>query len=257
MNQKFIFSSILLLFAMLWLPLGQEEFLLMNWMKIGTYAIPFLLIATSAFRNNPTKNIFQDTKLMGVLLLILYLIHQYEEHWIDLFGNEYSFYYSVNRMLSEILSPSSPISPLTKEAIFVINTSLVWLVGVNAIWMSDTRIFPTFAMTAITLVNAITHLAAGIVKWSYNPGLVTSILLFIPFTASYFHFKIRENSNFKKEIILSIMWAVIAHILMVSGMLMANYFHLINEKIYFTILILWSILPIVIFRSNVTKNLKD
>ncbi|HMV41167.1 MAG TPA: HXXEE domain-containing protein [Leptospiraceae bacterium] len=249
MNQKPILSSILLLFAMLWLPLGQEEFLLMNWMKIGTYVIPFLFIATTAFRQSSTKNIFQDTKLISVLLLIVYLIHQYEEHWIDLFGNEYSFYYSVNQMLSDILSPSSPISPLTREAIFVINTSLVWLVGVNAIWMSETRIFPTFAMTAITLVNAITHVIAGIVKWSYNPGLVTSILLFIPFTAFYFHFKLKENSNLKKQIITSILWAVIAHILMVSGMLMANYFHVINQTVYFVVLILWSILPIAIFRT--------
>ena len=43
-NQTLTFSSIVLLFFMLWAPLGQYEFLIEHWMKIGNFA---MLIAWS------------------------------------------------------------------------------------------------------------------------------------------------------------------------------------------------------------------
>lgn len=35
--------SLFVLFSMLWLPLGQREFLVDAWMKIGTFVAPFIL----------------------------------------------------------------------------------------------------------------------------------------------------------------------------------------------------------------------
>ena len=62
----------------------------------------------------------------------------------------------------------------------MINTSLVWLVGVLAIWRSPKHLFPLIAMASIIVVNGIVHLLAGVVKFQYNPGLLTSIIIFIP-----------------------------------------------------------------------------
>jgi hypothetical protein len=92
--------SILLLFLMLWLPLGQYDFLIDHWMKIGTYAIPFLLIGAFSFFSNSIEN---KMKLFSFAMLIIYIIHQFEEHWTDLFGEHYAFYTATNKFVLSLL----------------------------------------------------------------------------------------------------------------------------------------------------------
>ena len=82
-DSKISLSTILLLFFMLWAPLGQYDFLIENWMKLGTYAIPLILFMFFSFTKEHTDSILSNTELMSVLLLVAYLIHQFEEHWID------------------------------------------------------------------------------------------------------------------------------------------------------------------------------
>ena len=150
-------------------------------MKLGIYIAPFLLFIFFSVRTKQTDSILSDTKLMSLLMLLAYIIHQYEEHWIDLFGNQYAFYGYINELLLGLPNAqNTSVMPLSPASIFVINTSLVWLVGVIAIWRSPQHLFPALAMAGITLVNAASHIMAGIAKQSYNPGLVTAIVIFVP-----------------------------------------------------------------------------
>ena len=53
---------------------------------------------------------------------------------MDVTGATYAFYSQTNEMLLERLGAEPGAEfPLTREAIFVINTTLVWLVGALAI----------------------------------------------------------------------------------------------------------------------------
>ena len=66
-NSSLLTGSIFLLFAMLWLPLGQYDFLLENWMKIGTYAVPFLLIGAFSFYQGKTlKELLTHYRFKGI-----------------------------------------------------------------------------------------------------------------------------------------------------------------------------------------------
>ena len=241
--------SAVTLFAMLWLPLGQQEFLVQNWMKVGTFAAPFLLLAYTATATKRPN--LSDPLFVSVLLLIAYIAHQFEEHWIDLLGNEYAFYGYVNGLLRSVLSRGyEEIAPLTPRGIFIINTSLVWLVGVVAIARSGYHLFPVMALAAISLVNGITHLLAIIFTFSYNPGVLTSLLLFLPLTAvCYLRWAQRER-GLRSQVVVSLIWAVIAHVLMVGGMLAANVYELLSEEFYFVALIVWSALPSTLFRGS-------
>ncbi|MEL6866171.1 MAG: HXXEE domain-containing protein, partial [Bacteroidota bacterium] len=198
-----ILGSILLLFAMLWLPLGQYEFLIDHWMKIGTYAIPFVLMgAFSLNRNGSFKDLIKDYRFMGIVMLIAYILHQYEEHWIDVFGNYYAFYvFNNDFILGNLGATDSSTKPLTKEAIFVINTSLVWLVGALAIWRSPKHLFPLIAMASIIIVNGLVHILAGLAKLQYNPGVLTSIIIFIPLYIWFVKFLMRQSPKYKPQII--------------------------------------------------------
>ncbi|MEM1259209.1 MAG: hypothetical protein AAGH81_11810, partial [Bacteroidota bacterium] len=61
-DKKLLTACIVLLFLLLWLPMGQHGFLIDHWMKIGTFAIPFIGIGIFAFKGNTmelssTKNL--------------------------------------------------------------------------------------------------------------------------------------------------------------------------------------------------------
>ena len=241
----------MLLFTMLWLPLGQYDFLLDHWMKIGTYAVPFLLIGAFAFmEGRTTKQQLTDYRFISILMLIAYILHQYEEHWIDVFGNYYAFYdFNNNFILGALGSPESSVRPLTKESIFMINSSLVWLVGAIAIWRSPKHLFPAIAMASIIAVNGVVHILAAIVNWRYNPGLLTSILIFIPLYYLLVRIILSRSIAYKKEIISGLVWAFLAHIIMVAGLLMANWFKLFPEIVYFILLVVWSLVPLILFRD--------
>ncbi len=228
-------------FACLWAPLGQEAFLHAHWMKVGTFMAPFLVFAALTFRADDAGAMARDAKLIALGLLVLYIAHQFEEHWIDVFGTPYAFQESVNGLVRAVTgAPSDRPGPLSVEAIFVINTSLVWLVGVLAVWRAPGHVFPTLAMAAIVLVNAVAHIASGLASFSYNPGLLTSVVLFLPGALLAY----RALGASRRLVILSLAWAVLAHVIMVAGMMASTWWGVIAPEAYFAALIIWSIVPV-------------
>ena len=249
-NSKISLAGICLAFFMLWAPLGQYGFLVENWMKLGIYGVPFLLFMFFAARTQETESILSDVKLMSVLMLVAYIVHQYEEHWIDLLGNQYAFYGYINELILSMLdAQNSSTIPLSPESIFVINTSLVWLVGIIAIWRSPQHLFPSLAMAGITLVNAASHIMAGIVKQSYNPGLLTAIVIFVPLAIAFYRSVTITTPNARIQVKVSIIWAILAHVILFGGLLAANWFRLFPEYVYFATLVIWSILPAFLFNT--------
>lgn len=253
-NSRLAFASIGLLCFLLWFPLGQYDFLIENWMRVGTYAAPFLLVAFFSSRTEKTDSFLADTKLMSVVLLLAYLIHQFEEHWIDLLGERYAFYKFLNEsLLSALGAPDASVMPASPTAIFVINTSLVWLAGAIAIWRSPNHFFPTLALSGIVLVNAITHILSGIVQQAYNPGLLTAIALFVPLAIAFYREVLVANPTAKLQVVASFIWAVLAHVILIAGLLAANWFELIPESAYFAILVGWSVVPAFLFLAPATE----
>ncbi len=254
-NSKIAFAAILILFVMLWAPFGQYDFLVQNWMKLGSFGAPVLLFVFFSAKAEKTTTVLTDTKLMSVLFLVAYIIHQFEEHWIDVFGEQYAFYHDVNELLLSVLSAQdTTVMPLSPEAIYVINTSLVWLVGILAIWRNPGHLFSSLAMAGITLVNGMSHIFLGIAKQSYNPGLLTAIVIFLPLAITFYRTILIEIPAIKGQAIASIVWSVLAHIIMFSGLLAANWLNLIPEPGYFAILIIWSIIPSFLFNSDFYGN---
>ncbi|MEO1021940.1 MAG: HXXEE domain-containing protein [Bacteroidota bacterium] len=248
-NERLLLGCTVLLFAILWLPFGQYPFLINHWVKIGVYAIPFIGIGLFAFRDHEHP-FHSNPRFIALLMLIAYVVHQFEEHWIDLFGNVYAFYtFNNNFILSALGEPGSAVKPLTKESIFIINTSLVWLTGSLAILRSPKQLFPFFSMVGIILINGVVHILAGVATLTYNPGLLTSMLVFIPLCAWILKKTAHSTTYFKTLVVGGLIWAFFAHVIMVGGLLAANWFNLIPEYVYWAMLIAWSILPVAVFRD--------
>ncbi|MEM9172990.1 MAG: HXXEE domain-containing protein [Pseudomonadota bacterium] len=232
-------------FTALWIPLGQHTFLIPHWMKVGTFLAPILLFQLALTPDD--KGGHSSVRTLATWMLVLYIIHQFEEHWVDAFGNLYAFHGSVNDLVAQALGqPAGSVEALTPMSIFVINTSLVWLVGLLAIWSSQRSVFPALSINAIILVNAMTHTLAAVVKAAYNPGLITALVLFLPFALLAYRQLVKEGVTTRAEIWLSVIWAVLAHVIMVAGMLAANVFGFIPELAYHGALVFWSIVPTLI-----------
>ena len=234
---------LVLIFAMLWVPMGQHAFLLVHWMKVGTFLAPFLLFVAARFHGGSASAWGRDIGLLSVLMLVAYIAHQFEEHWIDLYGQEYAFHGTVNGLLHDLFGADEALTP---AGIFVINTSLVWLVGALAMWRSPRQVFPALAMASIIVVNAVSHIGVGLFKLSYNAGLLTSVAVFLPLGLYVYAAVLRQGQAQVPQVVASVVWGVLAHVIMVGGLVLGNVYGMFSETVYFAALVIWSVVPLAV-----------
>ncbi len=120
--------------------------------------------------------------LLLALHLPLYMIHQIDEH---LWPGGFRLY--VNR---EIFRSSDPLVPATAGAIAFVNIVLVLLplmLGAIPHQLQPGFVWLGLVMLAVSLVNSLAHIGLAIVRRQRNPGLITAILLLLPFSLWSLH----------------------------------------------------------------------
>ena len=121
------------------------------------------------FRSDPAGE-----RAIFAALLIIYMLHQIEEHlWpggFRQFANAHVF------------KSGNDDWPVYEGGVALINIGFVWLPAALAALFPGPLRWLGLAWIGMTFFNAITHIVASIRLRIYNPGLVTSIVLFLPFT---------------------------------------------------------------------------
>lgn len=156
------------------------EHLTMRWPDVALGGIIFIgLFLLGGFIHAP--NGAQDRVLnFNWVLLFVYLIHQFEEHGVDLFGRVYFFHeYAAAVLESRGLE-------LTPASIFRINTLTVWFGFLLAIWGGRRYTWPGLAAAGLVFVNGLFHIGIAVNQSEYNPGLLTAVVLFLPVSVLYF-----------------------------------------------------------------------
>lgn len=108
--------------------------------------------------------------LVVYLSLPVYMLHQVEEHTGDRF----------RRFVNSQLGHGRDV--LTSGAVVVINIGLVWIAFLVALYLArfvdlGLGLIPVY----LVLVNAAIHVLSAAAVRAYNPGLVTSLVLFLPY----------------------------------------------------------------------------
>jgi hypothetical protein len=138
--------------------------LIHNWVYGGSLAGLLLLALT------PVLAADWPWALTAVFLTLpIYMLHQYEEHDADRFRTK------INAMFAK----GRDVLPVA--AVFVINVPGVW--GVNALAFGlAASLGIGWGLIALytMLANGLVHIVQAVVTRVYNPGLVTSIALFLP-----------------------------------------------------------------------------
>ena len=121
------------------------------------------------FRHAPASE-----QALFAALLIIYMAHQIEEHlWPG------GFRQFAN---ARVFRSGNENWPVTQGGVALVNIGYVWLPVLLAALFPGPLRWVGLAFVGVTLVNAITHVAAAIRFRAYNPGLVTAVVLFLPFT---------------------------------------------------------------------------
>jgi hypothetical protein len=143
----------------------------LGWL-VGKWQWPYATLLAAGFLAviAPLVLRYAGTPLGLVFLqLPIYMLHQYEEHRED------RFRLWVNNTIGggrEVLTPT---------ATFWINSLLVWVLDLIALYLAC-FVDLSLGLIAIYLpiLNACGHIIPAIVKRQYNPGLVTSLFVFLP-----------------------------------------------------------------------------
>jgi hypothetical protein len=135
-----------------------------NWVYGGVLAGALLLALTPLLTQG-----WPLPLVCTFLCLPAYMFHQYEEHEDDRFRS----------YVNNLLGPGR--RGLTVRDVFVINIFGIWVVFAVVLWLA-VRVHTGFGLIAIygLLVNAAVHIVVAIAKRGYNPGVATSLLLFLP-----------------------------------------------------------------------------
>lgn len=242
------------LFGMLWLPVGQQAYLHEHWMVIGVFGAAFLMLGALLFTGDDGSPL-QDFRFVSVLLFAAYAVHQYEEHGTDFLGRRYAFMPFLNDLLRERFTECAGRvnCPLNPENIFYINTTLVWLVILLAVWAGRRLPFVGLCAAGIVVVNGILHIVQGVALGKYNPGLVTSIVLFLPLGLYYYRFAWSQALADRVTIAASLVWGVIAHVVLLAGVVAIYVHDQLPHPAYLVILVVYSMSPLALFRSRARR----
>jgi hypothetical protein len=163
---------------------------------------------------------WQDPAWVLPLLWPMYLLHQFEEHGVDLQGRHYSFLEGLCKTLGYSVQAGCPADPPFIFAVNGVGCQLAFAMS----WIFRRR-NPLVAACAwgIALVNAVTHIGAGLAHRAYNPGLLSSLILFLPLCALMLRTAIRSGAIERRDVLRIIATGAAAHaVLLVSLVLRAN-----------------------------------
>lgn len=175
------------------------QFVADNWQR----ALPALAVLGAAawltcFTANPASE-----RAMFAALLVIYMLHQIEEHlWpggFRQFANRYVF------------RSGEANWPVDIDGVALVNIGYVWLPIALAIAWPETFRWVGLGWMGLTLVNGISHIGSSIRFRVYNPGLVTSIVLFLPFTIWAFAHEVGAGLLTGGEVAMLVVAGVLLH----------------------------------------------
>eukprot|EP00956_Cyclotella_meneghiniana_P024143 scaffold48140_cov68-Cyclotella_meneghiniana.AAC.7 len=123
---------------------------------------------------------------LGWLSVVMYCLHQSEEHAYDLRGWRYSFvpYFNlgpIHDIFSDICAEDNPSCPLDPKITLYVNIYAIW-VGFGgcmvAATLSDRFLLAAAINWGVAVVNGLGgHILPALLTQSYNPGVIQSIVM--------------------------------------------------------------------------------
>jgi hypothetical protein len=148
---------------------------------IGGAAAGVLLVAllgTKSFRDGQSASRWHDPVWLSWAAVVAYLLHNVEEYGLDLEGHALAF---PDVLCQNFKFPPFPNCPIPPAFFLSVNIPLFWIVGPLAALLAPRHRLVGLALYGVISINGLIHVAGAFVI-GYNAGLLTALLLFLPFT---------------------------------------------------------------------------
>lgn len=171
-----------------------------NWQKALPYLSVLGILAWIAlFRSDPLSE-----RALWLGLLIIYMLHQIEEHlWPG------GFRQFTN---AHVFKSGNDNWPVDIGGVALINIGFVWLPVSLAVLYPEALRWVGLGWIGLTLINALTHIVSTIRLRIYNPGLITSIVLFLPFTIFVLALEAQRGTLSGTDIGLIVVAGILLHV---------------------------------------------
>jgi hypothetical protein len=137
-------------------------------------------------------------------LLVIYFLHQIEEHlWPGGFRQFTD---------AHVFRSGDDNWPVSVDGVALVNTAYVWLPIALAILFPHSLRWLGLAWIGLTLVNGIIHIVTTVRLRIYNPGLVTSIALLLPFTIFALAYGVEHGTLTGAQVGLILLYGILLHV---------------------------------------------
>jgi len=201
-------------------------------------ALLVLLLVTDWFRGDRSVSRFRDLAWLAWLPTPVYMIHQFEEHGIDLLGRHYAFLGSLCQLLGYHAACPVPVSFIT-----AVNLPLVYVSLPLAAILGRRRPLVALSAFAVSTVNAVAHIGPGIVLGRYNPGMLTGILLFVPLSVWAIRIAVTRYKIGRPGVVVMVASGVAVHVVL-AGTLFLFLGGMLNEVVLDTVEALNTLIPV-------------
>jgi Protein of unknown function with HXXEE motif len=196
--------------------------ILFGWPYLGLAVAP-LFVLLLAFERRPAANAsrWNDPLFVLPLLWPMYLVHQFEEHGVDLLGRHYAFLSDLCATLGHAGNPTG--CPADAPFIFAVNAVGCQIAFALPFFFRRKNPLVAACAWGIPLVNGVTHVVATLVRGVYNPGVLTSVLLFAPLCAWMLRTVIRAGAIERRQVPRIVAAGVAVHVVLMGSLLLREH----------------------------------
>jgi len=171
-----------------------------DWQKVLPYLAGLgVAIWIGAFPNDPLSE-----RALFAALLVIYFVHQIEEHlWPGGFRQFTD---------AHVFKSGNDDWPVDIGGVALVNIAYVWLpIGLAIAFPGALRLVG-LAWIGLTLINGIIHIVTTIRLRIYNPGLVTGLVLLVPFTVFVLWHEVTQGALSGADVGLIALTGIVLHL---------------------------------------------
>ncbi|MEL6195723.1 MAG: HXXEE domain-containing protein [Myxococcota bacterium] len=220
----------------------MAELILYDWPYAGLFFAVLLLAFLEVDRRRHAETFSDPATVLGYLWPI-YLVHQFEEHGIDLLGRRFHFVHDLCGVFGRTVNEC----PADAGFIFAVNPGTCWIAFGIALVTRRSRPELAVAAWGIPAVNFFSHIGAALRSGAYNSGTLTCLLLFLPGVVWLLQSLFRAGWPKGKTVSLVLVSGVVLHIVLIASLVIAVSGAMSSGLLY-TINVLNGFTPLVVAR---------
>ena len=186
------------------------------WIGLGAAGVLLILLSTNALRSDRSVSRWRDLVWLTWAAVFAYLVHQFEEHGVDVQDRVYAFR---GFLCGEIGFADPDTCPVPLSFITAVNIAGIWVAGPLSALLAARWPVIGLSFFAIPAVNLFGHALPALTLQQYNPGLVTAVVLFLPLSLLAFATAITRYHLGVRAVLATLFAGAVLHAILMGSLM--------------------------------------